>query len=81
MSGLFDKTSVIHSDIITDEEAKELINGIFNTDIGDKKDETIEIKARFGIFHLNKEQYNKTKKFYEERQISAIKELSKYVTT
>lgn len=81
MSGLFDKTSTIHSDIITDEELKELINDIFDMDTSNKKDETIEFKTHFGIFHLDKEQYEKNKKFYEERQINAIKELSKYVTT
>lgn len=76
-----DKIDIIHVDIITDEDIKEIITDIFDMDASNKKDETIEFKTHFGIFHLDKEQYNKTKKFYEERQISAIKELSKYVTT
>lgn len=81
MSGLLDNINVGYTDIITDADIKELVENIFNMDVSNKKDETIEFKTHFGIFHLDKEQYDKTKKFYEERQISAIKELSKHVTT
>lgn len=81
MSGLFDKTNTICSDIITDEELKELIKDIFDMDTSNKTDETIEFETHFGTIHINKEEYENNKKFYEEREISAIKELSKYVTT
>ena len=80
MSGLLDKINAGHVDIITDEDIKEIIVNIFDMDTSNKN-KTIEFKTHFGVFHLDEEQYNKTKKFYEERQISAIKELSKYVTT
>ena len=67
MSGLLDKINVIHYVTITDEDIKEIITNIFDMDASNKKDETIEFKTHFGIFHLNKQQYEKSKKFYEER--------------
>lgn len=43
--------------------------------------EFIEFETHFGTIYINKEQYEENKKFFEERETSAIKELSKYVTT
>ena len=77
--GLLDEINKVR--YITTDEVIATIKEIFGTDISSKEDKTIEFETHFGTIHINKEEYENNKKFYEEREISAIKELSKDVTT
>ena len=81
MSGLLDKINAGYVDIITDNDIIEIAESIFDMEISNKEDKTIEFETHFGTIHINKKEYEINKKFFEEREISAIKELSKYVTT
>lgn len=67
--------------ILTDEQIIKAATSIFGTDVGDDKDETVEIDVHFGTLTMNKSEYEQNKQFYEEREKTAIKELSKHVTT
>lgn len=76
-----DKINVGYTDIITDNDIIEIAESIFGMDISNEEDETIKFETFHGTIHINKKQYEINKKFFEERETSAIKELSKYVTT
>lgn len=66
---------------ITDEQIIKAATSIFGSDVGDGKDETVEVDVHFGTLTMNKTEYERNKQFYEEREKTAIKELSKDVTT
>ena len=67
--------------ILTDEQIIKAATSIFDIDVGDDKYETVEIDVHFGTLTMNKTEYEQNKQFYEEREKTAIKELSKHVTT
>lgn len=66
--------------VLTDEDIIKAATSIFGTDIAEGKDETIEVNVEFGTLTLNKTEYESNKRFYEEKEVNAVKEFSKYVT-
>ena len=60
--------------VLTDKQIINAATSIFCVDVGEHKDETIEVDIVFGTLTLNKTEYENNKKFYEERQKN-IKEI------